>query len=250
MLQRSLSCNSANFDVDAFLANHGSLPPGENMGLSFPQFDPEILKNGSEEEQAEQRHNWCLSDKPSVFVRWVPDRLLPDEQMTPPDALARQFFGQHGNVDRIDFVPKFNEQGKKSGHMASVHYELFDQDDFCYEIAEAHPQAAEFDWTITDRYGVKKTYKLKCAINIRPIAKVEFNNMQLTDMVQNLNRRLISECQMNESVVSGLRDENADLRAKLTTLTLKMESLERRINPVGVATTTGYDSDDIDVNDE
>jgi hypothetical protein len=238
------------FDVDAFLVNHGSLPPGENMGLSFPQFDPEILKNGSDEEQADQTHNWCLSDKPSVFVRWVPDELLPDERMNPPDAVARQFFGKHGNVVRIDFVPKLNEQGKKSGHMAFVHYDLFDQDDFCYAIAEAHPQPAEFDWTTTNRYGAKKTYKLKCAINTRPIAKVEFNNIQLTDMIQNLNRRLTSECKMNESIVSSLRDENANLRANMTMLTLKLASLERRINPVGVTTTTGYDSEDLDVNDE
>ena len=79
--------------------------------MSINLFDPELLKSGDKEVQL---HNWQHTPNNSIFVRWVPDELLPNvEYDNPPDLMAREFFSQFGVVSRIDFVPKFNQNKKQ-----------------------------------------------------------------------------------------------------------------------------------------
>jgi hypothetical protein len=197
MLQRSISVTP--FDIDTL-------------------FDPEMLKNGSDEEKSQQLASWGKSEYPSVFVRWVPDELLPNERANPPDHVARNFFGNFGEIDRIDFVAKFNEAGKQSGHMAFVHFVRIHDQDFASTVSTAYPQAADFDWTTRNRYGAERIYKLKCAVNNRPIARVEFNTIQLSDMFERLKAEMVS-----------LRKEVTELTKENIELYNEIDAIQRRM---------------------
>jgi len=147
--------------------------------------------------------------------------------------MAREFFSQFGVVSRIDFVPKFNENKKQSGHMAFIHYDRFYADsDEVNSITRAYPAAAEFEWTspLANKYGAFKTYTLKCLVNTRPIPKVEFNNSQLTDMIQNLNKRLTDEveifkirCNELEAENKRSQDEILKLRSRIAYIDFKVQ---------------------------
>jgi hypothetical protein len=199
--------------------------------ISTNLFDPELLKSGDEEVQL---YNWQHAPNNSIFVRWVPDELLPNaEYDNPPDLMAREFFSQFGIVSRIDFVPKFNANKKQSGHMAFIHYDHFYAgSDEVNSITRAYPEAAAFEWTspLANKYGAFKTYTLKCCVNTRPIPKVEFNNSQLTDMIHNLNKRLTDELETFKFKYAALDAENKinqneilKLRARIAYIDLKVQ---------------------------
>jgi hypothetical protein len=185
-------------------------------------FQPENLKK----DQDRELFNWAYGKGNSLFVKWVPDELVDD-------LTARAFFEQYGEVDRIDFVPKMNAQGKKSGHMAFVHFREFHSVNFTTDVANAYPEPLEVDLVTTNRFGSQKVFKLKLCVNTRPIPKVvEFNASQMTDMIQLLNTRLANE-------TAALKVENDRLRESLAMMTLRIASVERRLearpsSPVGV----------------
>lgn len=188
------------------------------------QFDPELLKTGTSTEKSEQLINWTKGENNSIFVRWVPNEMLPDA--TGNDSVARKFFMQFGDVNRLDFVPKYNEQGKQSGHMVFAHYNVFNT---YYpgldEIAIAYPNAVEFEWaTPVNRYGTNKAYKIKCCVNTRPIIKVEFNASQLTDMIHNITAKLILESDTKDKLIEGLRADNAQLRVHMDSLNARLDA--------------------------
>jgi hypothetical protein len=198
------------------------------MGPIVEQFNPDILKNGTDEEKNQQLINWAYGDSNSIFVRWIPDEMLPNASGN--DSVARNFFGLFGDVARLDFVPKFNAQGKRSGHMAFIHYTTLYERPAIQQIVDAHPAPADFAWS--PYTNSVRTYKISCCVNTRPVAKVEFNTSQLTDMIQNLNMRLTVELKEKDAVISNLQaavdkleGANEELRDMILPLVLKVENL-------------------------
>lgn len=188
------------------------------------QFDPEILKSGCPKEVLKELFNWSNGENNSIFVRWIPNEMLPDANGN--DSVARKFFMQFGDVNRLDFVPKYNEQGKQSGHMVFAHYNRFyEYESRIQDIMEAYPNAAEFEWaTPVNRYGTNKAYKIKCCVNTRPITKVEFNASQLTDMIHNITAKLILESDTKDKLIEGLRADNVELRVHMDSLNARLDA--------------------------
>jgi hypothetical protein len=206
-MQRTMSTNE-NVSFGAQIA------PGlyENTG---DQFNPQILKSGSEDEKLREKFNWQYGKNVSVYIGWVPDELLTELGAT--EGPAHKFFGNFGKVNRIEFVPKFNADRKQSGHMAFVHYDSWYIDDvnkFQTNIAASHPSPYDVAWTFTNKYGKSKNYTLKCCINTNPIRKVEYNNSQLTDMFERLNTRVMDQMSQMQAIIHALQAEVATLRNK------------------------------------
>jgi len=181
------------------------------------KFNPEKLKTGSDDDKDREKKNWQYGTDVSLYVSWVPDELLPERgEINGP---ASELFGRFGKIQRVEFVPKFNASRKQSGHMAFIHYDhLYNECEFSREVAAAHPVPHEVDWTITNRFGKRKDYKLKCCINMTAISKVEYNASQLTDMFERLNKRVTEQIEQMSSEISKLREENADLKASIDQL--------------------------------
>jgi hypothetical protein len=196
-----------------------------------------VFANGTDEQIQEQLTLWKTGHGSSVFVRWVPDEFQEKE--------AEEFFSKYGKVDRVDFVPKI-VNNKKVGTMAFVHFgnwnSLHNNPESTYvfdtsfeeNIVKQHPNPYEVDWHYTNEYGKTKTYNLKCCVNTRPIAKVEFNASQLTDMFQRLNAdfaKLTETFQEENSElhkrIGLLKEENATLRARMAMFELKMASVAK-----------------------
>jgi len=154
----------------------------------FPQFNPELLL----EEDYSQLQNWEHSKGSSIYVSWVPDEM--------DDYVAKDFFNYLGEIDRVEFAPL--KTGK--GRMMFVHYKewYLSGTEPIRAIAMAYPAAHHIPINFRDNYGNVKTYDLKCAVNTRPIKKVEYNIHQLADMFQLLKEQCehhmrISEERMN-----------------------------------------------------
>jgi len=169
------------------------------------RFDANVFRNATtEEEKKKQIENWMTGNGSSVFVQWIPDELS--------DAGAHNYFSQYGKIDRVEFVPKFNEdRSKQIGRMLFVHFSSFYNPHFALDIATAHPEPALYSLQVSNRFGAVKEYSLKCRINTRPITKVEYNASQLTDMFENLNQRVTNE-------LVSLREENMRLREEMDTI--------------------------------
>ena len=202
------------------------------MGNIVEQFNPDSLKNGTEEEKKQELVNWAYGESNSIFARWIPDEMLPNASGN--DSVARNFFGLFGDIARLDFVPKFNAQGKRSGHMAFIHYTTLYERPAIQQIVDAHPAPADFAWSPYTNSVL--TYKISCCVNTRPVAKVEFNTSQLTDMIQNLNMRLTIESREKDAVISKLQDAintlegaNEELRSMILPLALKVANLTHGI---------------------
>ena len=186
---------------------HGLFEIGGN------NFRPDLLKNGSEDEQTREKMNWQLGHNVSIYIGWVPDELIP--MKGDPEGEAHKFFGTFGKVNRIEFVPKFNAQRKQIGNMAFVHFDAFYvTQPLAKNIAEAHPVPYELPWYCSNRFG-RKEYKLKCCINLTPIRKVEYNASQLTDMFERLNTRVMTQMDEMKRLVESLQTENAELKVNL-----------------------------------
>jgi hypothetical protein len=204
--------------------------------MSSTQFN-NVFANGTDEQIQEQLKLWQTGRDSSVFVRWVPDELQEEE--------AKEFFSKYGKVDRVDLVPKM-VNNKKVGTMAFVHFghwnSVYNHPESTYvvdttfeeNIVKQYPNPYEVDWHYTNEFGKTKTYKLKCCVNTRPIAKVEFNASQLTDMFQRLNAdfaKLTETFQEENSElhkrVGLLKEENATLRARMAIFELKLASVAK-----------------------
>ena len=189
-------------------------------------FDLEILKNGSEQDINQQLENWRLGTNNSIYVRWVPDEMLPNKAIFPEDAVARSFFEQFGVVNRFDFVPKYNEHNKQTGHMLFVHYDKFYDCEKVNRIVEMYPQAVQFEW----KKNPQKLYSLKCSVNTRPAPRVEFNTSQLTDMIQLLNTRLTNENGALSERMGRMMEENSSLRSQVAMMKLQIASITRTLS--------------------
>ena len=203
-------------------------------------FNAQLLTQGTEQEQYEQKLNWIdntllfqhwlTGQGSSIYIKWVPDELLPRSGSGSRDSPLYQIFGQFGQVDRIEFVPKFNAVRKQTGHMAFVHYIQFDlnKSKFAYDIITAHPSPCELTWPCRTRYGMRD-YKLKCCINTNAIRKVEYNASQLTDMFERLNTRVMEQMQAMQTTITQLQAENAKLRAEHADLEMRLSDVEGRM---------------------
>lgn len=178
------------------------------------RFDANVFRNATtEEEKKKQIDNWMTGNGSSVFVQWIPDELS--------DAGAHNYFSQYGKIDRVEFVPKFNEdRSKQIGRMLFVHFSYLIPH-FALDIATAHPEPALYSLQVSNRFGAVKEYSLKCRINTRPITKVEYNASQLTDMFENLNQRVTNE-------LVSLREENMRLREEMDTIKLLLNHFHQQ----------------------
>ena len=168
---------------------------------TITRFNANIFKTGNDEEKLNQMDNWLTGNGSSIFVQWIPDEM--------DEPAVHRFFSTFGYIERVEFVPKFNDdRSKQIGRMLFVHFSQFHSLEIPQKIVKAHPEPEELKWTITNRYGVLKVYTLKCRINTRPIPKVEYTTSQLTDMFENLNTRVFNE-------MEAMRKQIAELQAAL-----------------------------------
>jgi len=175
-------------------------------GLQQPVFNPSALKAGD----MNQLHNWMYGEGSSVYVQWVPDELTWKGAM--------QFFEKYGTIDRVEFVPKVDSNRKQIGRMMFVHFEHMHDSNFAYAVTQAHPEPYCLPIDVYGKYKMKQ-YDLKCRVNCRPVAKVEYNTHQLTDMFERMNERITAE-------LEALRKENTELFAMIDSLLQKEREKE------------------------
>jgi len=184
---------------------------------AIERFTPEILRSGTDEEKQQQLMNWSHGESNSIYVRWVPDEMLPNYAGN--DTVPRNFFGMFGEIARMDFVPKLNALGMRYGHMAFIHYHyFFESTAELQQIVQVHPVPVDFTW-----YNcMNKPYEISCCVNTRPVAKVEFNPSQLTDMIQNLNMRLTTELKEKDAIIFKLQMDIQRIDAVVNELQARM----------------------------
>ena len=192
-------------------------------------FDANLLKNGNDEQQKNELFKWSNNKGSSIFVQWVPDEVLQQPDTDPVSQPAMWLFSAFGVVNRVEFVPRFTPDRKKKGHMAFIHFDMWKPDSSLQkQIADAHPNPVELNWTQMDRFGNMKEYKLRCYINVTPIRKVEYNTSQLTDMFERLNNRVIEKMQTMQTTIDSLVEQNNTLRCQMAMMKLWKASMEKR----------------------
>ena len=167
-------------------------------GGLVPAFDAVKLNNGD----LRQLINWVHGTGSSIYVQWVPDEFN--------EYVANDYFSTIGKIERVEFVPKFDVNRKQIGRMMFVHFEHWYSLKFAKQVAAVHPEPFVSPISIMGKFKSKQ-YELKCRINCRPIAKVEYNTHQLTDMFERLNERVMNE-------IAALRAENASLKVMIEEL--------------------------------
>lgn len=178
---------------------------------TIERFDASVFKTADEAGQKQQLTNWVKGEGSSIYIQWVPDELT--------EAGAINYFSRYGLVDRVEFVPKFDQDREKQiGRMMFVHMAHWTNEVFAEDIAKAHPQPATAPLQVSNRFGIPKGYILKMRVNTRPITKVEYNASQLTDMFENLNKRFTAE-------MKALKEENVKLRTDVDRLTIEVADL-------------------------
>jgi hypothetical protein len=193
------------------------------------QFDPNLLKNGNDEQQKNELFKWSNNKGSSIFVQWVPDEFLPNADTDSVSQPAMWLFSAFGVVNRVEFVPRFTPDRKKRGHMAFIHFDMWKpESSFQTQLAEAHPNPLELNWNHTDRFGNMKEFKLRCCINLTPIRKVEYNASQLTDMFERLNNRVIEKMQTMQTTIDLLVEQNNTLRSQMAMMKLWQASMDKR----------------------
>jgi regulator of replication initiation timing len=138
---------------------------------------------------------------------------------------AKQKFERFGPVDRVEFVPKFDQNRKQIGRMLFVHFENFNDSGFDHCVTACHPDPHELPFAVHTARG-SKNYTLKCRINMRPIPKVEYTTSQLTDMFEGLNSRMMAQLADMQKQIDDLRMENQHLVRENTQLFDRVEELE------------------------
>ena len=180
-------------------------------------FDPSVLKTATGQEKQDQLRFWAQGTDPSIFVQWIPDEMTEHQ--------AKYNFAPYGTVDRVEFVPKFDQNRKQIGRMLFVHFKNFFGNGFEHRVAAAHPEPHEVPFTVNTVRG-PKNYTLKCRINMRPIPKVEYTTSQLTDMFEGLNSRIMVQLADMQKQIDDLRAENQHLVRENTELIERIEDLE------------------------
>tara|TARA_B100000035_G_C21036292_1_gene571160 strand:+ start:5313 stop:5861 length:549 start_codon:yes stop_codon:yes gene_type:complete len=165
-------------------------------------FNNELLLRGD----SNQLKNWVYGHgRKSIYVQTV-HHSVTEEQL-------KTIFQYLGDIYRIDIVKK--KEGNMN--MAFVHFRYW----YSNAIVESHltnittcyPQA--YDLPLC---GMKPLEYLRCRINTNPIEPdVEYNNVQLTDMVDRLRRDH-----------EALKEENEDLKKRLFNLELVMKIRSER----------------------
>jgi len=180
-------------------------------------FDPAVLKTATGREREDQLESWACGKNPSIFVQWIPDEMTENQ--------AKITFARYGDVDRAEFVPKFDQNRKQIGRMLFIHFKNFFGGQFERQIAIEHPEPHELPFTVNTVRG-PKNYTLKCRINMRPIPKVEYTTSQLTDMFEGLNTRMMAQLADMQKQIDDLRAENQYLVRENTQLFDRVEDLE------------------------
>lgn len=132
----------------------------------------------------------------SLYIEWVPDEMSEE--------MATSYFNYYGKVSRIDFV----KQKTGNARMLFVHFSEYPVELF-EAIINQYPQVLDMSIMIRDVAMREKIYKLKTRINLTPIKPVEYNNTQLTDMVD----RLRLEVEELKSQIAILVKMNGELLA-------------------------------------
>jgi len=187
-------------------------------------FDPAVLKTATGQAMKDQLDAWSFGKNPSVFVQWVPDEM--DERQ------VKQKFDRFGPVDRVEFVPKFDQNRKQIGRMLFVHFENFIGSGFEHCVTACHPDPHELPFAVHTARG-PKNYTLKCRINMRPIPKVEYTTSQLTDMFEGLNSRMMAQLADMQKQINDLRMENQALVNENTDLFNRVDELEYEVQDLG-----------------
>lgn len=179
----------------------------EKFNISKEGFNPEVLKNGTEEEKQLQLQLWAKGPS-SIYIRWIPDELSTPEAAT-------TFFSNFGKVSRADIVPKTDASKKCYGNMAFIHFESWDNPIFPQTFVSSYPQPVDVNFNTRTRYGTLKTYTLKTCVNVRPVAQVEFNGPQMMDMMNNLETRMKNELEAMRNELEGMKKEKQQIHSKL-----------------------------------
>lgn len=166
------------------------------------------LKNGTPEQVHEQLHRWMNGKNPSIFIQFIPDEMNEDG--------LRRLFDECGPIDRVEFVPKKNAEGKQIGRMVFIHFNHFSGVELAMNIIHRHPEPHELEWSASHK---QRKFILKCRINVRPIQRVEYTTSQLTDMFESLNDRVMT--QMTNFVQS--KDELAEQVKDLVNTVMEMK---------------------------
>jgi regulator of replication initiation timing len=189
-------------------------------------FDPAVLKTATGREREDQLESWACGKNPSIFVQWIPDEMTEHQ--------AKYTFVRYGDVDRVEFVPKFDQNRKQIGRMLFVHFKNFFRGEFERQISIQHPEPHELQFTVNTVRG-PKIYVLKCRINMRPIPKVEYTTSQLTDMFEGLNTRVMAQLADMQKQIDDLRAENQYLVRENTDLLERVDDLENGQNDASEA---------------
>ena len=179
----------------------------DKFNISKQAFNPELLKNGTKEEQQEQLQLWAKGPA-SLYIRWIPDELASPEAAT-------AFFSNFGKVSRADIVPKTDPSKKCTGNMAFIHFESWDNHIFPQTFVSSYPHPVDVNFNTKNRYGALKTYTLKTCVNTRPVAQVEFNGPQMVDMMNNLETRVKAEMEELKSQLEISRREKLEVENRL-----------------------------------
>lgn len=155
--------------------------PSESVHtIDSRSFDPVALENGD----VSQLSLFKNSSNASIYVEWVPDELTKE--------MAEDRFFEIGVVSGIDFVNKRTGKARMMFvHFSSIHQNSYKVGDSGVDkIVSAYPNACPIPIIIHDHLNIGKFYQLRCRINTKPIKRVEYNNAQLTDMVDRLRKEL------------------------------------------------------------
>ena len=198
-----------------FIHNSFAHHPPTTMSLQrMPTMSQEIvvdyneLKNGTPQQVEEQLHRWMNGTNPSIFIQFIPDEMNEDG--------LRRLFDECGPIDRVEFVPKKNADGKQIGRMVFIHFNHFSDVELAMNIIHSHPEPYELEWSASHK---QKMFTLKCRINVRPIQRVEYTPSQLTDMFESLNDRVMTQMKDYEQQVKDLTLSVAELRQTVAHLT-------------------------------
>ena len=169
-------------------------------------FNSSLLISATEENNTTEIKNqleiWRNANNVSVFVQWIPDELTESD--------ASLIFSEFGIIERVDIVNKM-ANGEKIGRMMFVHFSYWMNSSLSDNITQNYPEPHNLDWNSYNKYGNMKKYILKCRINLRPIAPLEYNCVQLTDMIETLKSEM---CKLRE-MVEYLADENQRLNVDM-----------------------------------
>jgi len=198
LLQSNMSTTEQTASVNYEQLIHNYLL--EKFNISNQGFNPEVLKNGTDEEKKQQLQLWAKGPS-SIYIRWIPDELSTPEAAT-------TFFSNFGKVSRADIVPKTDASKKCYGNMAFIHFESWHNPTFPQIFVSAYPEPVDINFDTRTRYGTLKTYTLKTCVNVRPVAQVEFNGPQMMDMMKNLETRMKNE-------LEEMKKEKQQIHSKL-----------------------------------